>query len=147
MSPPASSKPLTTKTFDGLQGDFCKDEILVRLIHFWEARNFRQGNALMGVELVLIDTNATRIQGFISANRLFRYKDKLKRNSIYKLSKFVSNPSKKLYRVASHKYSISFTDQTLFVEENAENSERHTQQFRLRHFEDLASMVDKHTDL
>ncbi|KAL0713331.1 hypothetical protein Bca4012_020309 [Brassica carinata] len=72
-------------TFDNLEGDFCNNEVLVRLIHCWEARNFKKGNILMGVELLLIDSKSTTMQGFISTHFLPRHKDDLKPNTIYKL--------------------------------------------------------------
>ncbi|CAA7055404.1 unnamed protein product [Microthlaspi erraticum] len=57
------------------------------------------------------------MQAFISANRLHGYKDAFKSNTIYRLKKFMINPSKTLYKVTSHKYGICFTDQTTFLEE------------------------------
>ncbi|CAN8254992.1 unnamed protein product [Cochlearia groenlandica] len=45
----------TNRSFSSIDGDFCRDPVIVRLIHSWEARNFRRGNALMGLELLLID--------------------------------------------------------------------------------------------
>ncbi|KAL0731581.1 hypothetical protein Bca4012_027675 [Brassica carinata] len=53
MVPPSALAVPTT--FDDLEGDFCNKKVLVRLIHCWEARNFKKGNIFMGVELFLID--------------------------------------------------------------------------------------------
>lgn len=37
----------TFKVLDNLDGQFCNQEVLVRLLQFWEARNFKKGNVLM----------------------------------------------------------------------------------------------------
>ncbi|ESQ50275.1 hypothetical protein EUTSA_v10002031mg [Eutrema salsugineum] len=101
----------------------------------------------MGVELLLIDTKSTTMQGFISANRLFRYKQALKANSIYKMKNFMITDCKTLYKVSSHKHGISFTNHTTFDEQNDADHKIDTQQFRLRTFQDLAPIVDRHCDL
>ena len=41
--------------FDDFRKGFNKNEVLVRVIHFWEARNIIKGGLLMGLELFLID--------------------------------------------------------------------------------------------
>ncbi|CAL9234414.1 unnamed protein product [Arabidopsis halleri] len=62
-----TEKPLSRKTFDDLEGVFSEEEVLFRLIHFWEARNHTRGNSLIGLELLLIDEKSTTIQAFIPA--------------------------------------------------------------------------------
>ncbi|CAA7016221.1 unnamed protein product [Microthlaspi erraticum] len=52
-APSAQSK--TFQVLSQIDGQFCNDEVVVRLIHFWEARNFKKGNILMGLELLLLD--------------------------------------------------------------------------------------------
>ncbi|CAA7040549.1 unnamed protein product [Microthlaspi erraticum] len=114
-APSSSVKPMTFQVLDKIGGQFCNDEVLVRLLHFWEARNFKKGNVLMGVEVLLLDSEGNAVQGFISATRLFRHEGKLNRNSVYKLNKFVVKPAKTLYRVSDHKHTIWFTDFTTMV--------------------------------
>uniref|UniRef100_A0A1J3ECY0 Uncharacterized protein n=1 Tax=Noccaea caerulescens TaxID=107243 RepID=A0A1J3ECY0_NOCCA len=53
LSPPA--QPQTFQLLDAIDGQFCNQEAVVRLLHFWEARNFRKGNILMGADLLLLD--------------------------------------------------------------------------------------------
>ncbi|WZZ50621.1 hypothetical protein YC2023_050728 [Brassica napus] len=124
MAPPFHLTVL--KTFDDLQGDFFNQEIFVRLIHYWEARNFTKGNTLMGIELLLIDS---------------------KPNTIYKLNRFTIRPSKLAYRVSPHKHGISFTNKTTFAAVHEGNYQIDSQHFRLRNLEDFTNIVDKHTDL
>ncbi|KAL1220395.1 Replication protein A 70 kDa DNA-binding subunit A [Cardamine amara subsp. amara] len=143
----ASAKPASPKTFDDLDGDFCKDEVLVRLIHFWEARNHTRGNALLGIELLFIDTKSTTMQGFIPANSIFRYEDSLKRNALYKLKNFIINPRKKVYRVSDHKSAIFFTNQTSLDEITNGDQTLDLQKFRIRPYNDFAAIADQNGDL
>ncbi|CAA7018885.1 unnamed protein product [Microthlaspi erraticum] len=57
----------TFKILEQIEGQFCNDPVLVRLIHFWEARNFKKGNILMGFELLLLDPEV------ICAPSIFKY--------------------------------------------------------------------------
>ncbi|KAG7593998.1 Nucleic acid-binding OB-fold [Arabidopsis thaliana x Arabidopsis arenosa] len=142
-----SPQPFTFQIFDDIDGDFCEEEVLVRLIHFWEARNFKRGNILMGLELLLIDSQSNAVQGFISANRLFHYEEHLKRNSIYKLKKFMITPAKKIYKVSDHKHGICFTEKTSMVNVTLGDHQIDEQKFRFRNFEEFSAIVDTNIDL
>ncbi|CAN8269700.1 unnamed protein product [Cochlearia groenlandica] len=101
-----------SKIFSDVDGEFCCEEIVVRLIHFWEARNFKRGNSLIGFKLLFIDVKSETMQGFVSVSRFFRYEHVLKDNNVYRLNKFMLTPAKTLYKVSSNARSVSFTDQT-----------------------------------
>uniref|UniRef100_A0A1J3JFH2 Replication protein A 70 kDa DNA-binding subunit B/D first OB fold domain-containing protein n=1 Tax=Noccaea caerulescens TaxID=107243 RepID=A0A1J3JFH2_NOCCA len=137
---------MTFQVLDKIGGQFCNEEVLVRLLHFWEARNFKKGNVLMGVE-VLLDSEGNSVQGFISPNRLFRHENNLHRSSVYKLKKFMVRPAKTLYRVSDHKHTIWFTDLTTMVPvlDGEPNIEAH--KFRIRVFSDFAPIADTDFDL
>lgn len=45
----------TSFVFDDLRKGFNKNEVLARVVHFWEARNVNKGGLLLGFELFLID--------------------------------------------------------------------------------------------
>uniref|UniRef100_A0A1J3F3N2 Replication protein A 70 kDa DNA-binding subunit B/D first OB fold domain-containing protein n=1 Tax=Noccaea caerulescens TaxID=107243 RepID=A0A1J3F3N2_NOCCA len=144
---PLSVDPPSFQVLDKIEGQFCIEEVFVRLLHFWEARNFKKGNVLMGVELLLLDAKSKAVQGFISANRLSRHEESLKRNSVFKLKKFMIRPAKALYRVSDHKNTICFTDLTTMtpIVDCAEKIA--TQKFRLRGFNDFATIADRDYDL
>ncbi|KAL1190124.1 Replication protein A 70 kDa DNA-binding subunit A [Cardamine amara subsp. amara] len=145
---PHPPKTLTFNILDEIDGDYCHEEVLVCLIHFWEARNFKKGDALIGLELLLIDSESNGVYGFIPATRISSYEKTLKPNSIYKLSKFLSTPSKKLYKVSDYKKDICFTMKTTMTpvpDPVAHNIEEH--KFRLRSFKDLAAIADTNTQL
>ncbi|CAH2047989.1 unnamed protein product, partial [Thlaspi arvense] len=142
-----SAQPLNFQILNNNQGDFCNEEVLARLVHFWEARNFKKGNILMGVELLFLDSESNAVQAFISANRLYRYEDKLKSSSVYKLKKFMIKPCKTLYKVTDHAKAICFTDHTTMVEVSEGEQEIDEQKFRLRTFNDFSAIADMETDL
>uniref|UniRef100_M4DZU6 Replication protein A 70 kDa DNA-binding subunit B/D first OB fold domain-containing protein n=1 Tax=Brassica campestris TaxID=3711 RepID=M4DZU6_BRACM len=145
MAPPTTLAVPTT--FDDLEGDFCNKEVFVRLIHCWEARNFKKANILMGVELLLIDSKSTTIHGFISTHFLPRFKEDLKPNTIYKLNGFSIRLSKSVYRVSPHKHGISFNNKTTFTPVHEVDYQIDSQHFRIRDLQAFTDIVDKHTDL
>ncbi|XP_020884558.1 uncharacterized protein LOC9316793 [Arabidopsis lyrata subsp. lyrata] len=142
-----TEKPLSRKTFDDLEGVFSEEEVLFRLIHFWEARNHTRGNSLIGLELLFIDEKSTTIQAFIPANRISRYEKSLKPNSVYKMKKFIISPCKKLFKVSAHKYGICFTNKTDLDEVTKGEHKIASQKFRIRSFNDFAAIVDRNGDL
>ncbi|CAN6868315.1 unnamed protein product [Brassica oleracea] len=145
MAPPTTLAVPTT--FDDLEGDFCNKDVFVRLIHCWKARNFKKANILMGVELLLIDSKSTTIQGFISTHFLPRFKEDLKPNTVYKLNGFSIRPSKSVYRVSPHKHGINFNNKTTFAPVHEVDYQIDSQHFRIRDLQAFTDIVDKHTDL
>ncbi|KAG2247827.1 hypothetical protein Bca52824_087455 [Brassica carinata] len=115
-----------------------------RLIHCWEARNFKRLNILMGVELLLIDSKSTTIQGFISTHFLPRFKEDLKPNTVYKLNGFSIRPSKSVYRVSPHKHGISFNNKTTFAPVHEVDYQIDSQHFHIRDLQAFTDIVDKH---
>ncbi|CAN7072672.1 unnamed protein product [Brassica oleracea var. botrytis] len=101
----------------------------------------------MGVELLLIDSKSTTIQGFISTHFLPRFKEDLKPNTVYKLNGFSIRPSKSVYRVSPHKHGISFNNKTTFAPVHEVDYQIDSQHFRIRDLQAFTDIVDKHTDL
>ncbi|XP_010445679.1 PREDICTED: uncharacterized protein LOC104728396 [Camelina sativa] len=143
----APPQPFTFPIFDTIDGDFCKEDVLVPLIHFWEAQNFKKGNMLMGVQLLLIDSKSNAVQAYIPANRLFRYEGRLKSNCVYTLNNFMIIASKKVYKVSDHKHGIVFTEKISMVLEPIGDHQIDEQKLRFRNYEDFASIVDTNADL
>lgn len=138
---------MSNKYFSDIDGDFCEEIVLCRLLHFWEARNYMRRNVLIGMELLLIDEKETTIQGFISAHRILLFQSSLKTNSVYKLQKFVVNASKKGYKVSDNILGITFTNQTVFDEVRKGVPRIDLQKFRIRLFQTFLRIADKKEDL
>ncbi|CAH8362487.1 unnamed protein product [Eruca vesicaria subsp. sativa] len=47
-------------------------------VRFWEARNVNHGGELMGVEMLLLDSQATMMPATVNVNRLATYMPNLK---------------------------------------------------------------------
>nr|VDD18292.1 unnamed protein product [Brassica rapa] len=78
--------------------------------------NIRRGGDLMGVDMLLIDSQATMIPETINVNRLVTHRPNLKAGSVYSLTGFDvarCNPS---YRLSDSSLLICFTDSTSFKE-------------------------------
>ncbi|KAF2595067.1 hypothetical protein F2Q70_00043512 [Brassica cretica] len=61
----------------------------VRLLRFWEARNVRRrGGEVMGVDILLQDSQATMMSVTVNVNRLAAHRPNLKAGSIYSLTGF-----------------------------------------------------------
>ncbi|CAN8323461.1 unnamed protein product [Cochlearia groenlandica] len=137
----------TTRSFSSIEGDFCREPVIVKLIHSWEVRNFRRGNALMGLELLLIDLKGETMQGFVAASRIFRFESTLKAGGIYKLNKFTLVPVRDMYKVSANKSVAVFSDQTTLAEIDGAKYEVMPHAFRIRNYKELSLIADRKGDL
>ncbi|KAH0894355.1 hypothetical protein HID58_056784, partial [Brassica napus] len=130
-----------------LKKGFNKNEVLARVVHFWEARNINKGGLLMGFELFLIDQKGTTIHAFIPANRIACYEEDLKAGVIYKIKKFLVIDNKTSYKVTSHKFLIQFTQQTVLAPTDHAGHDIERQNFRIRSYAEFNEAVNKNEDL
>ncbi|XP_013601557.1 PREDICTED: uncharacterized protein LOC106309013 [Brassica oleracea var. oleracea] len=82
-----------------------------RLLHFWEARKNVKGgpDILLGIEMLMIDSEGTLAQGFIGQNLRNQYEKQLRRGSIYTLTSFYASNSKVMYHVADQRLMLLAT--------------------------------------
>ncbi|KAF3498662.1 hypothetical protein DY000_02054364 [Brassica cretica] len=137
----------TSLVFDDLKKCFNKNEVLARVVHFWEARNINKGGLLMGFGLFLIDQKGTTIHAFIPANRIACYEEDLKAGVIYKIKKFLVIDNKTNYKVTSHKFLIQFTQQTVLAPTDHAGHDILRQNFRIRSYAEFNEAVNKNEDL
>ncbi|KAH0878446.1 hypothetical protein HID58_065840 [Brassica napus] len=137
----------TSLVFDDLKKCFNKNEVLARVVHFWEARNINKGGLLMGFGLFLIDQKGTTIHAFIPANRIACYEEDLKAGVIYKIKKFLVIDNKTSYKVTSHKFLIQFTQQTVLAPTDHAGHDILRQNFRIRSYAEFNEAVNKNEDL
>ncbi|CAH2046998.1 unnamed protein product [Thlaspi arvense] len=133
--------------FNEIESGLRKEELVFRVIHFWEARNPTKGGLLMGLELLLIDEQGTVIQGFIAPNRMGLYDEILKRNSIYRLNNFFATNNKHIYRVTDHNFTICFTDLSILTELSQDAYSIDAQSFKFQSFKDFEAKADMRGDL
>ncbi|KAF3496822.1 hypothetical protein DY000_02055427 [Brassica cretica] len=83
-----------------------------RLLHFWEARKNVKGgpDILLGIEMLMIDSEDTLAQGFIGQNLRNQYEKQLRRGSIYTLTSFYASNSKVMYHVADQRLQCQLSN-------------------------------------
>ncbi|CAN7124527.1 unnamed protein product, partial [Brassica rapa subsp. narinosa] len=87
----------------------------VRLLRFWEARNVRRrGCEVMGVDIVLQDSQATMMPVTVNVNRLAAHRPNLKAGSIYSLTGFDLTRCNQNYGLLDTSMLIRFSNQTSF---------------------------------
>ncbi|CAH8383570.1 unnamed protein product [Eruca vesicaria subsp. sativa] len=96
----------------------CSNTAEVRLLRFWKAwntsRNIGRSGELMSLDMLLIDENATLMQASIAAVRQMRFRQSLKKGSLYSLTGFDVTRSNPKYRLSDATLSIRFNDGTFF---------------------------------
>ncbi|KAL0865990.1 hypothetical protein Bca101_045108 [Brassica carinata] len=65
----ASSMEIPQVHFSDLKAVGCRYTVQAILLCFWEAQNVKKGSELLGVDMLLIDAQATTIQFFINVHR------------------------------------------------------------------------------
>ncbi|KFK41802.1 hypothetical protein AALP_AA2G173800, partial [Arabis alpina] len=70
-------------TFDDLRLGRSSQQIVGRLLRFWDARNIKKDGQFLGIVLLLLDENSSTIHGFIPAARANDYRDVLHEGLIF----------------------------------------------------------------
>ncbi|CAN8288978.1 unnamed protein product [Cochlearia groenlandica] len=137
----------TLRSFANIEGDFCRQPLTIKVLHTWEARNFRRRNAPMGLEMLLIDCSGQTMQGFVATNRIFCFKASLKSKVVYELNNFTLVPARTMYRVSPNKLCAIFTHQTALKEVDGVSYEFDGNAFRTRSYKELSLIADRKGDL
>ncbi|CAN6864317.1 unnamed protein product [Brassica oleracea] len=141
-----ASSPLLFRHVSPGPGD---STLQFRLLHFWEARKNVKGGPgiLLGIEMLMIDSEGTVAQGFIGLNRRNQYEKELKRGMIYTLTNYYASNTKVMYHVADQRLviCISHASELRKVEEDIEAIL--TERFRIHSFADFEANCDLRGDL
>ncbi|CAN6823272.1 unnamed protein product, partial [Brassica oleracea var. botrytis] len=141
-----ASSPLLFRHVSPGPGD---STLQFRLLHFWEARKNVKGGPgiLLGIEMLMIDSEGTVAQGFIGLNRRNQYEKELKRGMIYALTNYYASNTKVMYHVADQRLviCISHASELRKVEEDTEAIL--TERFRIHSFADFEANCDLRGDL
>ncbi|KAL0815319.1 hypothetical protein Bca101_071763 [Brassica carinata] len=87
----------------------CSSTIQVRLLRFWEGE-------LMGVDMLLPDSQSTMMPATVNVNRLAIHMPNLKAGSLYSLAGFDVTRCNQNYRLSDSSMMIRFGDSTCFDE-------------------------------
>ncbi|KAG7557069.1 Nucleic acid-binding OB-fold [Arabidopsis suecica] len=99
-------------TFDALQLGQSNQQIVGRLLRFWEATNNKEDGELMGIVLLFLDEKNTVIHGFIPASLVDHNRYVLQESEIFNLSGFEVGRSTNLYKITDNPLAIRFLPST-----------------------------------
>ncbi|KAL2899081.1 Replication factor A protein 1 [Bienertia sinuspersici] len=91
-------------------------KIKVRIILFWEVRNYNNPNVVDSIELVSVDEKGSRIQASIRKTIMQRFSNMVKEGWCRIIANFglISNNGK--YRATNHSYKLNFLFKTVVRE-------------------------------
>ncbi|WZZ33509.1 hypothetical protein YC2023_016910 [Brassica napus] len=120
-----------------------------RLLHFWDARKNVKGGPgiLLGIEMLMIDTEGTLAQGFIGQNRRNQYEKELHRGSIYTLTNYYASNSKVMYHVADQRLVICISHASAMSKDEEDIDGILRERFRVRSFSEFEANCDLRGDL
>ncbi|KAG5397303.1 hypothetical protein IGI04_019117 [Brassica rapa subsp. trilocularis] len=97
-----------------LQTGRSSSTVKVRLLRFWETRNVRRGGELMGVHILLLDSQSTMMPATVSVNSLATHQPNLEAGSVYSLTGFDVTRCNQNYRLSDSPLLVRFSDSTSF---------------------------------
>ncbi|CAN6975697.1 unnamed protein product [Brassica oleracea var. botrytis] len=120
-----------------------------RLLHFWDARKNVKGGPgiLLGIEMLMIDTEGTLAQGFIGQNRRNQYEKELHRGSIYTLTNYYASNSKVMYHVADQRLVICISHASAMSKDEEDIDGILRERFRVQSFSKFEANCDLRGDL
>ncbi|CDY18761.1 BnaC08g08550D [Brassica napus] len=130
-----------------LQTGRSSSTVHVRLLRFWEARNVRPGGDLMGVDMLLLDSEATMMPATINVNRLATHQPSLKAGSVYSLTGFDVARCNPNYRLSDSSLLIRFSDTTSFVEVTKPAVPIPLESFRFRNHSEMLGLSNSNNQL
>lgn len=161
--------------FFDLKAGRYKEVVYTRLLCYWEARNVKKGDQLMGVDMLLLDAKVVYFDHFsisylrlhekaykviivfftvygdsegpISVHPLNTFRHLPKEGAVYELSGFDVSRSNPNYRLSDSPFSIQFTDLTSFVELSNPAKPIRIEHLRLRNYDQLMVVANTNTDL
>ncbi|CAN8301655.1 unnamed protein product [Cochlearia groenlandica] len=86
--------------------------VTFRLMRMWEARNYKNENELMSLELLLLDSFECAVTATIHRIRIPNFIQSMSEGLIYMMTNFEVVQAYDMYKVTDSKHSIRFTDAT-----------------------------------
>ncbi|KFK43723.1 hypothetical protein AALP_AA1G164500 [Arabis alpina] len=95
-------------TFDDLRLGRSSQQIVSRLLRFWDAHNIKKDGQFLGIVLLLLDEKSSTIHGFIPAARANDYRDVLHEWLIFQVGSFEVARCTNLYKITDHPFVFRF---------------------------------------
>ncbi|CAH8381728.1 unnamed protein product [Eruca vesicaria subsp. sativa] len=130
-----------------LQAGRSSSTVQVRLLRYWEARNFRRGGELMGVDMLLLDSQSTMVPAIVHVNRLSTHQPNLEAGAVYSLNGFDVTRCGQNYRLSDSPLLIRFSETTSFTKIAETSAPIPLQSFRFRNYSDMLGLASSNTQL
>ncbi|KAL1224486.1 hypothetical protein V5N11_035941 [Cardamine amara subsp. amara] len=112
----AISAETNYSTFGDLRLGRSSQQVVGRLLRFWDARNIKKDCEFMGIVLLLLDEKSSVIHGFIPAAHAEKFRNVLREGVIFCLGGFEVQRCTNLYKITDHPFVIRFLPSTTIVE-------------------------------
>ncbi|KAL0707105.1 hypothetical protein Bca4012_073531 [Brassica carinata] len=130
-----------------LQTGRSSSTVEVRLLHFWEARNVRRGGELMGIDMLLLDSQATVMPATVNVNRLAAHQTNFEAGSVYSLTGFEVTRCNQNYRLSDSSLLIRFSDSTTFEKITEPAVPIPLESFRFRNYSEMLGLANSNNQL
>ncbi|XP_006415357.2 uncharacterized protein LOC18991950 [Eutrema salsugineum] len=134
-------------TFDDLRLGRSSQEIVGRLLRFWDAKNIKKDGEFMGIVLLLLDEKNSVIHGFIPAVRASQYHQQLREGLIVKLTDFEVGRCTNLYKITDHPFVIRFLPGTTISDVSDVGRSIAKEKFMLRKLDHLQALANTNLEL
>ncbi|ESQ46151.1 hypothetical protein EUTSA_v10000462mg, partial [Eutrema salsugineum] len=134
-------------TFDDLRLGRSSQEIVGRLLRFWDAKNIKKDGEFMGIVLLLLDEKNSVIHGFIPAVRASQYRQQLREGLIVKLTDFEVGRCTNLYKITDHPFVIRFLPGTTISDVSDVGRSIAKEKFMLRKLDHLQALANTNLEL
>ncbi|EOA18266.1 hypothetical protein CARUB_v10006759mg [Capsella rubella] len=103
-------------TFDDLRLGRSSQQVVGRLLRFWDARNILKNGEFMGIVALLLDEKCSVIHCFIPAARASQFRNVLQEGVIFSVAGFEVGRCTNLYKITDHPFVIRFLPSTTIAE-------------------------------
>ncbi|CAD5324562.1 unnamed protein product [Arabidopsis thaliana] len=133
--------------FDALRLGRSTQQVVGRLLRFWDARNIKKDGQFMGIVLLLLDEKCSVIQAFIPAALASHFRQVLREGIIFNVSGFEVGRCTKLYKITDHPFLLRFLPATTIIEVSDVGPTIEREKFMLRNFDNLQALANTNIEL
>ncbi|CAH2052673.1 unnamed protein product, partial [Thlaspi arvense] len=141
-------------TFDDLRRS--TQQVIGRLLRFWDARNIKKNGEYMGIVLLLLDE---KLIVSTSLNSIFyltpisnsgcddQYRPQLREDAIFNIEGFEVGRCTKLYKITDHPFVLRFLASTTIAEMHVVSPTIKHERFMLRNIDHLQALANPNLEL
>ncbi|CAD5327063.1 unnamed protein product [Arabidopsis thaliana] len=133
--------------FDALRLGRSTQQVVGRLLRFWDARNIKKDGQFMGIVLLLLDEKCSVIHAFIPAALASHFRQVLREGIIFNVSGFEVGRCTKLYKITDHPFLLRFLPATTIIEVSDVGPTIEREKFMLRNFDNLQALANTNIEL